>query len=115
MSAQLVGGGRQLVIDIEEAGGYPDLNVLADKVEQGHTDCFKSLCCYRLIADQIREQTKPPKPPEPTGLGAVVEDVNGEQWTRILAQAPRQWRYLHYQRAYSDIDVAKVLSEGVQP
>src|SRR5689334_10172256 len=34
------------------------------------------------IADQIEQQTKPPKPKEPTGLGAVVEDSRGVRWVR---------------------------------
>lgn len=64
---------------------------------------------------------KPPKPEEPTGLGAVVEDEDGERWTRVESgeaetrnpwypsacdQQPAEW---------DEINAARVLSEGVQP
>jgi hypothetical protein len=81
---------------------------------------------YRMIFDglieQIETQTKPPKPEEPTGLGAVVEDADGRLFTRRCdCGAPRDWWPNHaieevaVGTAYSDIDAVRVLSEGVQP
>ena len=42
------------------------------------------------LADQIEAQTKPPRIPEPTGLGAVVEDEGGNQWVR-MGDGPAPW------------------------
>jgi hypothetical protein len=59
---------------------------------------------------------KPPRPEEPTGLGAVVEDaegvrfvrtgVDGWEWTQVGTGGPICWAY---------IDAVRVLSEGVAP
>ena len=68
----------------------------------------------RMLADQIEAQTRPPKPEEPTGLGAVVEDTEGERWVRLdsdmypwFAQGSRDFS------AWEHIDAVRVLSEGV--
>lgn len=56
----------------------------------------------------------PPKPEEPTGLGAVVEDDKGRRWTNtheVLAWRPQDGR----PRRYTDISAVRVLSEGVTP
>lgn len=60
----------------------------------------------------LRSLLAPPKPDEPTGLGAVVEDTAGERWVRFcdswrLDQSPAGYR------SYSAIDVVRVLSVGV--
>ena len=59
---------------------------------------------------------KPPRPSEPTGLGAVVEDGEGKRWTR--ANSEGEW----YSEdgndvaiTYAEVPVVRVLSEGVQP
>lgn len=57
------------------------------------------------------EPPKPVKPPEPMGLGAVVEDDLGEKWVRLshgLWSAP-----LMFDRRYVDLTAVRVLSEGV--
>lgn len=71
------------------------------------------------IADQIEAQTRPPKPAEPTGLGAVVVDSKHGLLVRTVAgssvlDTSRPWRapYGSYY-SWADIDVEKVLSEGV--
>lgn len=63
---------------------------------------------------------KPPKPEEPAGLGAVVEDLDGRRWVRDLQHnlSPNQWLWstdegVASRKGYADIDVVKVLSEGV--
>ena len=73
-----------------------------------------------LIADQIEAQTKPPKPAEPTGLGAVVEDAAGKRWTRVEPAANATSRNPWYPadcdeqpEEYANIDAVRVLSEGV--
>jgi hypothetical protein len=68
------------------------------------------------VAKQIEAQTKPPKPAEPTGLGAVVEDAAGQQWVRITNPNQTPWmRGGSFPRQWRHIDAVKVLSEGVQP
>jgi hypothetical protein len=59
----------------------------------------------------------PPKPDEPTGLGAVVEDADGVRWVRnpdrdVLCKwrnSDRVWRQ------WSDLAAVRVLSDGVTP
>lgn len=72
------------------------------------------------IAAALREFAcpTPPRPEEPTGLGAVVEDAEGRQWTRI-ARGVSQWQIQTgagqpFVR-YGEIDdVVRVLSPGVE-
>jgi hypothetical protein len=69
-----------------------------------------------LIATALESATKPPKPAEPTGLGAVVEDAAGQQWVRITNPNQTPWmRGGSFPRQWRHIDAVKVLSEGVQP
>lgn len=89
---------------------------------------FRILASLTHLADAERVQAAlrefanptPPKPPEPTGLGAVVEDAKGDLHVRTDSEyapwlggryVPSVGRY----RAWRDIDAVKVLSEGVQP
>lgn len=61
----------------------------------------------------LRSLTAPPKPDEPTGLGAVVEDATGEHWIRA-ARIKHGWhRPMGTWAAYVDISAVKVLSQGV--
>lgn len=58
----------------------------------------------------------PPKPEEPTGLGAVVEDERGTRWVRSpdtdYPDAP--WASAEfYPRPWSEINAVRKLSEGV--
>jgi hypothetical protein len=60
-----------------------------------------------------------PKPAEPTGLGAVVEDEAGLRWVHYLGRVGWKWCGSGPNhdgvRDYADIDAVRVLSEGVQP
>ena len=80
----------------------------------------------KRIAHALREfaDPKPPKPEEPTGLGAVVEDVVGVRWVRTESKpniGGTVWTSAFHVtladkaelREYVDIDAVKVLSEGV--
>lgn len=78
-----------------------------------------------LFADALREFANPtPTIEEPTGLGAVVEDANGRLWVRAekakgmqnpwqdtLSDDPASDQIRAV--AYADIDVVRVLSEGI--
>jgi hypothetical protein len=57
----------------------------------------------------------PPKPEEPTGLGAVVEDTNGVPWVRV-SDGTHRWRssFTGGEYRWSDFEPVRVLSEGVQ-
>lgn len=65
----------------------------------------------------------PVKPAEPTGLGAVVEDVDGTLWTRVERGQVTDTRNPWYPATlaelqpleYDEIAAVKVLSEGVTP
>lgn len=77
------------------------------------------------VADRLQAALRefanptPPKPVEPTGLGAVVVDDFGTTWTRVFeASSPEEftsdrWVSGHARSSYADIDAVKVLSEGV--
>lgn len=57
----------------------------------------------------------PPKPDEPTGLGAVIEDANGDLWVR-LRPAEWQWRRADDEglfQGWHNISAVRVLSPGV--
>jgi hypothetical protein len=73
------------------------------------------------IADALREfaDPKPPRPDEPTGLGAVVRGSDGRIWIRAVQTAigDMHWRSEDGQTCakWRGIDAVEVLSEGVQP
>lgn len=79
-----------------------------------------------LMQAALREfaDPTPPKPEEPTGLGAVVEDDAGRIYTRYETDAEPQpwWQSAHGPEhdvvrrfSWEDINVVRVLSEGVTP
>jgi hypothetical protein len=66
----------------------------------------------------LRSLIEPPRPEEPTGLGAVVEDADGATYTRLDGDfAPWYKTGVHYSdrpwRYFKDLTVVRVLSEGV--
>lgn len=74
------------------------------------------------VAAALREfaNPKPPKPDEPQGLGAVVEDADGVLWIRHDS-TPIETHWINTDdcheryRRWDGIDAVRVLSEGVQP
>lgn len=76
------------------------------------------------VQERLREfaNPKPPKPDEPTGLGAVVEDEEGRRYTRYDSSDVQPWwwdgkgseapvvRRYHW----DDISAVRVLSPGVE-
>jgi hypothetical protein len=69
------------------------------------------------IADALRDLPPVivPRPEEPTGLGAVVEDAQGARWVRHQTTGGGGWYVDGIARPYADIAAVRVLSEGVQP
>lgn len=62
----------------------------------------------------------PPKPEEPQGLGAVVEDAEGKKWVRVDGRGSTPWTQsdagmdgIAKWCKYAGIDALRVLSEGV--
>lgn len=104
-----------IVLDPEVCGGGPYFlgNIITELRGAASVARHK-------LADMIEQQTKPPKPAEPTGLGAVVEDAEGRKWVRDVND--RWWcayREPNTTRRHfgdwSDVPAVRVLSEGVQP
>lgn len=67
----------------------------------------------------LRSLLEPPKPDEPMGLGAVVEDREGVRWLRTNPSGSHQWtrkdagaKGLFDHRPYDRLDVIRVLHEG---
>lgn len=116
---------RLVVIDPEDREQVERLRDLMDEawVDQGNGQVEARTRGARGNALQAAlcefADPKPPKPEEPTGLGAVVEDARGERWVWNAAGAggnhwlrvgpPTVWA------AWTSIDAVRVLSEGVQP
>lgn len=73
------------------------------------------------LAAALREfaDPTPPKPDEPTGLGAVVEDAEGKRWVRwsarddLAAWCPPDPNVAR--SSWHHVDAVRVLSEGVRP
>lgn len=56
----------------------------------------------------------PTKPKEPTGLGAVVEDVEGKWWSRVGGTSTHRWHHgIEGVQEWRHIDAVRVLNPGV--
>ena len=68
------------------------------------------------IRAALRSLIEPPKPDEPTGLGAVVEDADGCLWVRARHEE-HHWRRATESTCpyapWAEITAVRVLSEGV--
>ena len=70
------------------------------------------------VADAIEYQTRPPKPAEPTGLGAVVECRDHSPLTRASTAIRGELVWVGNNgdwHTWDELDVVKVLSEGWTP
>lgn len=78
---------------------------------------------HRLAQDNLQAalrvfaNPKPPKPDEPLGLGAVVEDDRGRKWSLLPPHVKYQrwacWDEPINDRDYDSINVVRVLFRGV--
>lgn len=107
----------------------PEDREQVERLAQAYLDKFGGGHPAEAIADQmqaaLREfaNPKPPKPDEPTGLGAVVEDADGVLWVRtdhrISTSHRNPWIRQDATGTGSDkrhwlgVDAVRVLSEGV--
>ena len=110
-----------VVIDPEDREQVERLESLY--LADAHDGCEDTTDCMQAALREFANP-EPPKPEEPKGLGAVVEDADGVRWTRTehkpnmtgtvwqsafhVTQADRS-----LSREYADIDAVRVLSEGV--
>lgn len=114
---------RLVVIDAEDREQVERLDALIDKALEGPNSPKWSgpADCLQAALREFANPT-PPKPEEPTGLGAVVEDDKGVRHVRTFGGcAPTAWLG-HIKedggertRRWSDISAIRVLSEGVTP
>jgi len=69
------------------------------------------------MAKALRSLLPTPKPPEQMGLGAVIEDADGDRWVRAASDHQPWFHMTSDGRAawldYNSVDAVKVLSEGV--
>lgn len=88
----------------ESGDTYPGMTRFADAMQ----------AALREFADP-----KPPKPEEPTGLGAVVEDAESKFWIRTSAPGDdaddlnKPWYRRGVRRNWQIVDAVKVLSDGI--
>lgn len=114
-----------VVIDPEDRAAVERLRDLWDDAhldQQGHrpSPTHKGARGNALQA-ALRSLIADPKPEEPTGLGAVVEDERGRYYTRYDLRDPQPWWWnsrnpddpVVRRFAYADLAAVKVLSEGV--
>lgn len=88
--------------------------------EAAESDKKKPQWSVSAMQAALRSLIADPKPDEPQGLGAVVEDAGGNCWIRH-GDGPAAWMLAGaspsnrdtYQ--YADIAAVRVLSEGVTP
>lgn len=74
-----------------------------------------------LFADRLQAalrefaNPRPPKPEEPTGLGAVVEESDGAVWVRTDTSTSNRWVRAGFgtRARWDGINAVRVLSEGV--
>jgi hypothetical protein len=115
-------GVRPLVaIDPEDREQVERLgNALAIEVARDlETDSGARTIIRDAVAPVLRSLLAPPKPDEPQGLGADVEDADGVLWVQVRTDFRRAFRqasgeHTGRSREYQNIDAVKVLSEGIQ-
>jgi hypothetical protein len=101
-----------VVIDPEDREQIERLAEAIDRADYDHGGKYPDV--YQAA---LRSLVSPPRPVEPLGLGAVVEDDISVRWVRVnTATGTAEWRCTEpvpEHRRYADIAVVKVLSEGV--
>ena len=103
-----------VVIDPEDMQAVERLQDLYIAAESRGLSGLSMLDALREFADP--KPPKPPKPDEPTGLGAVVEDDDGETWVQFVSKTGLWWRNRAGRNVrWPELDAVRVLSEGVAP
>lgn len=111
-----------VVIDPEDREQVEQLIRLQDIAFDGSARDPVIAADVRDMQAALREfaDPKPPRPEEPTGLGAVVEDAAGELWLRSYLPGEdadvlgKPWKNGPVCKNWQIVDAVRVLSEGVQ-
>ena len=111
-----------IVLDLAESGvefggNATPQNFLRAAAERENYKNTPRTVLLRWIADQIEEQTTPPKPAEP-GLWGRVTDKEGHTWVRTITTGSRRWAcfgdgLLVTRLDWDEINVAEVWDKGV--
>lgn len=106
-----------VVLDPEDGDAlFPILRQVRDTAFKAG-DTYPGMTAFtEAFQAALRSLVAPPKPDEPKGLGAVVEDADGRRWVRTDGD-----RYLwrgrmddtQVARRWSAINAVRVLDEGV--
>lgn len=112
---------RPLVVidpeDVDETSGLADLFCDARWSHiEGSDECdplTRASMREALARFANGERSKYPKPDEPTGLGAVVEDTDGNRWVRVNATHFAGESSPMNRLTYGEIDAVRVLTKGV--
>ncbi|MGZ4521040.1 MAG: hypothetical protein ACXVGA_06805 [Mycobacteriaceae bacterium] len=97
----------------------PEDREQVERLTRAHCAAFDSTCVQpeevNAMQAALRSLIAPPRPPEPTGLGAVVEDAEGVRWLRRHMGEQSVWCHARETgwHEWSEITAARVLSEGV--
>ncbi len=108
-----------VVIDPEDPGTMDALGKAWDEAESCDLDNVQPMTMRALRARiALRSLVADPKPDEPTGLGAVVEDSEGGKWTRWTDAEDYPDCWLSNtdgsgDTCYANITAVRVLSPGV--
>jgi hypothetical protein len=123
MPAQVADARPLVVIDPTDRVQVERLRDLWDEAhedQQGHKPSQSAKGARgNALQAALREfaDPKPPKPEEPTGLGAVVEDEVGVLWVRDADRSERWFSgpasAIPRRVTWDEIDAVRVLSEGV--
>ena len=110
-----INGRPLVVIDPEDREQVERLARICHDLDGVELDNPEPMTTRGLAMRQaLRSLIAPPKPPEPTGLGAVVEDEDGEAWVRYARQhSTAPWVNGTTSVEWEDIAAVRILSEGV--
>ena len=103
-----------VVVDPESAKDVARLATAYEEVEGAAPGLIPMTVSHLRMLAALRSLIAPPKPPEPTGLGAVVEDAEGEAWVRYARRySTAPWVNGTTSVEWEDITAVRILSEGV--
>lgn len=107
---------RLVVIDAEDREQVERLASIYASATSGELNDYPLTVAALHMQAALREfaTPTPPRPDEPTGLGAVVEDAEGVLWVQFNSVTGKWWRnHQGKNRRWSEIAAVKVLSAGV--
>jgi hypothetical protein len=112
MPSQVTDARPLVVIDPEDREQVNRLDIALASMHFSAANCGS----FGVLRAALRSLVEPPKPEEPKGLGAVVEDAEGARWIRTDSDEPAwsEWENAIGRWHYDRIAAVRVLSEGIQ-